>query len=82
MGYDYSGYGESTGIPTIANTIADIDACYQWLLQSGKRPQDIVLYGQSVGSGPSCDLAAREPELGGVILHSPLATGAADLCFI
>ena len=75
-GYDYSGYGCSTGSPTVSNTIADINACYQFLLQSkGKRPQDIVVYGQSVGSGPSCDLGAAEQDLKGIILHSPLMSG-------
>ena len=76
LGYDYSGYGCSTGTPSVSNTIADINACYQFLLQTkGKRPQDIVVYGQSVGSGPSCDLGAAEPDLKGLVLHSPLMSG-------
>jgi hypothetical protein len=40
-----------------------------------RSPGDIVLYGQSVGSGPSVDLAARTRGLGGVVLHSPLMSG-------
>ncbi len=75
MGYDYSGYGASTGLPTVLNTFTDIEACLVWLLQQGKQPEDIILYGQSVGSGPTCHLAAKTPKLGGVVLHSPLATG-------
>lgn len=43
-----------------------------------RSPSDIVLYGQSVGSGPSVDLAARTRGLAGVILHSPLMSGACD----
>lgn len=35
----------------------------------------VVLYGQSVGSGPSCWLAAQRPDLAGVVLHSPLLSG-------
>lgn len=37
----------------------------------------IVLYGQSVGSGPSCYLAsgARRDEIAGLILHSPILSG-------
>lgn len=31
LGYDYSGYGESTGNPTDANLILDIEACYKFL---------------------------------------------------
>jgi dienelactone hydrolase len=80
MAYDYSGYGASNGQATVLNTLADIEACYQWLLDTGKCPSDIALYGQSVGSGPSCHLAAKESGLAGVILHSPLATGARTDC--
>lgn len=75
LGYDYSGYGASTGAPSVLNTFADIETCLAWLLQQGKRPRDIILYGQSVGSGPTCHLAAKLPDLGGVVLHSPLSTG-------
>ena len=78
LGYDYSGYGRSTGNPSVSNAIADINACYQFLLQvKGKRPQEIVVYGQSVGSGPSCDLGAAEKDLKGIVLHSPLMSGNA-----
>jgi len=79
LGYDYSGYGASSGQPSVLNTFADIEACLAWLLQQGKQPENIILYGQSVGSGPSCHLAAKTPRLAGVILHSPLATGDALL---
>ena len=76
LGYDYSGYGCSTGTPSVSNAIADINACYQYLLQAkGKRPQDIVIYGQSVGSGPTCDIAASEKSVKGIVLHSPLMSG-------
>ncbi len=46
LGYDYSGYGASDGEPSVLNSLADIDACYQWLTSvKGKQPKDIVLYG-------------------------------------
>ena len=76
LGYDYSGYGLSTGKPSIRNTFADIRACSKYLVQDlHVDPNDIVLYGQSVGSGPTCELASELDELGGVVLHSPLASG-------
>lgn len=124
MGYDYTGYGCSTGQPSVAASIADLEACYTCLLERcaptlgvcaahlhsliceacqtcrlasvlrracaavqarplqwcryNRSPGDIVLYGQSVGSGPSVDLAARTRGLAGVILHSPLMSGACD----
>ncbi|CAN1160876.1 Alpha/beta hydrolase domain-containing protein 17C [Linum perenne] len=76
MGYDYSGYGRSTGKPTEYNTYADIEAAYQCLKdQYGVKDEDLILYGQSVGSGPTIDLASRLPDLRGVVLHSPLLSG-------
>jgi pimeloyl-ACP methyl ester carboxylesterase len=76
MGYDYTGYGCSSGQPSVAGSIANLEAVYTCLLERYNRaPDDIVLYGQSVGSGPSVDLAARTRGLAGCILHSPLMSG-------
>ncbi|XP_073141756.1 uncharacterized protein [Henckelia pumila] len=76
MGYDYSGYGQSTGKPTECNTYADIDAVYKCLKEKyGVKDDQLILYGQSVGSGPTIDLAARIPDLRGVVLHSPILSG-------
>ena len=51
-------------------------AC-RWLTQQrGVRPEDLVLYGQSLGSGPTVDLAARCPEVAGVVLHAAFASCA------
>ncbi|KAK6928415.1 Serine hydrolase FSH [Dillenia turbinata] len=40
-----------------------------------KAKEDIILYGQSVGSGPTLDLTARLPHLRAVVLHSPILSG-------
>ncbi|PRQ45756.1 putative serine aminopeptidase, S33, alpha/Beta hydrolase [Rosa chinensis] len=76
MGYDYSGYGQSTGKASECNTYADIDAAYKCLKeQCGVKDEQLILYGQSVGSGPTVDLASRIPTLRGVVLHSPIMSG-------
>ncbi|KAE9619893.1 putative serine aminopeptidase, S33, alpha/Beta hydrolase [Lupinus albus] len=76
MGYDYSGYGQSTGKPSEHNTYADIEAAYKCLEENyGTKQEDIILYGQSVGSGPTLDLAARLPQFRAVVLHSPILSG-------
>ncbi|XWS36922.1 hypothetical protein CRYUN_Cryun20dG0126800 [Craigia yunnanensis] len=76
MGYDYSGYGQSTGKPTECNTYADIDAAYKCLKeQYGVKDEQLIVYGQSVGSGPTVDLASRLPNLRGMVLHSPILSG-------
>ncbi len=67
--YDYRGYGTSEGTPSEHNAYQDIAAAYQYLTENLRIPSDrIILYGHSVGSGPSIDLATRHP-VAGVILE-------------
>ncbi|XP_037462274.1 alpha/beta hydrolase domain-containing protein 17B-like [Triticum dicoccoides] len=74
--YDYSGYGRSSGKASEANTFADIESAYKCLVEVyGTREEDIVLYGQSVGSGPTVDLAAHLHHIRAVVLHSPILSG-------
>ncbi|RZC59267.1 hypothetical protein C5167_006574 [Papaver somniferum] len=76
MGYDYAGYGQSSGKPSEHNTYADVEAVYKCLEESyGAKQENIILYGQSVGSGPTLDLAARLPRLRAAVLHSPILSG-------
>uniref|UniRef100_A0A1J3HWC4 Alpha/beta hydrolase domain-containing protein 17C n=1 Tax=Noccaea caerulescens TaxID=107243 RepID=A0A1J3HWC4_NOCCA len=76
IGYDYSGYGRSSGKPSEQNTYYDIEAVYRCLEeQYGVKEQDVILYGQSVGSGPTLELASRLPNLRAVVLHSAIASG-------
>ncbi|KAJ7971136.1 alpha/beta hydrolase domain-containing protein 17B-like [Quillaja saponaria] len=76
LGYDYTGYGQSSGKPTEQNTYADIEAAYRCLVEKyGVKEEDVILYGQSVGSGPTLDLASRLPNLRAVVLHSPILSG-------
>ncbi|EXC25882.1 hypothetical protein L484_003617 [Morus notabilis] len=83
MGYDYSGYGASTGKPSESNTYADIEAVYECLqTQYGVSQEDLILYGQSVGSGPTLHLAAKLPRLRGVVLHSAILSGLRVLCHV
>lgn len=73
--YDYSGYGESTGVPSEADLYADIDAAYHYLTSDCSIPEEsILLFGQSVGSVPSIDLATRS-DCGGMVLHGALKSG-------
>ncbi|KAL5153972.1 Alpha/beta hydrolase domain-containing protein 17A [Glycine soja] len=74
--YDYSGYGQSSGKPSEHNTYLDIEAANKCLEESyGAKKEDIILYGQSVGSIPTLDLATRLPQLRVVVLHSPILSG-------
>ncbi|KAL5724719.1 hypothetical protein ACHQM5_007943 [Ranunculus cassubicifolius] len=81
MGYDYSGYGASTGKPSEYDTYVDIEAVYECLqTEYGVSQEDMILYGQSVGSGPTLHLAAKLPRLRGVVLHSAILSGLRVLC--
>ncbi|KAF5788185.1 putative serine aminopeptidase, S33, alpha/Beta hydrolase [Helianthus annuus] len=76
MSYDYSGYGASTGKPSELNTYYDIEAVYNCLKNNyGIKQEDLILYGQSVGSGPTLHLASRLQRLRGVVLHSAILSG-------
>ncbi len=79
LAYDYTGYGLSTPNHTTPSEhlcYKNIQAAYHHLTKVMHiPPAEIVLYGRSLGSGPSCYLAQKTAEDGesvaGLILHSP-----------
>uniref|UniRef100_A0A6B2G4Y8 Alpha/beta hydrolase domain-containing protein 17C (Trinotate prediction) n=1 Tax=Myxobolus squamalis TaxID=59785 RepID=A0A6B2G4Y8_MYXSQ len=75
VSYDYSGYGLSTGVPSEQNIIKNIENVYNYMVKNLKIEKNkIILYGQSLGSVPTINLASKE-EVAGVILQSALASG-------
>ncbi len=69
MAYDYEGYGTSEGKPSEKATYRDISAVYEYLIHKKKyAPQQIILYGRSLGSGPTIELAIKQ-DVAGVILE-------------
>ncbi|KAK4369843.1 hypothetical protein RND71_009318 [Anisodus tanguticus] len=76
MCYDYSGYGGSSGKPSEFNTYHDIEAVYNCLKSEYSiKQEDIILYGQSVGSGPTLHLASHLQRLRAIVLHSAILSG-------
>ena len=70
LAYDYRGYGTSGGRPDVAGTYRDIEAAYEYMQEElAIPPNRIVLWGHSVGSGPTLWLASRA-EVAGVIVES------------
>ncbi len=68
--YDYRGYGKSQGSASANHVYEDIDTAYRYLTETLKiSPDRILLYGRSVGGGPSTYLASRNP-IAGMILQS------------
>jgi len=74
VGVEYSGYGQASGSPSPAGAVLDVEAVYDYVVQSGVAPHHIVAYGQSLGCGPTVALA-RKRTLGGVVLHAPMLSG-------
>lgn len=73
-GYDYEGYGESTGTPSSEAACRDLEALYLHLTRERKiPPETIIAIGFSVGSGPACFLAEKHP-VGGLVLEAPFAS--------
>ncbi|CEL92876.1 unnamed protein product [Vitrella brassicaformis CCMP3155] len=70
--YEYTGYGMSTGVPNEKGLYADIEAAYTYLTNIiGVSWSQIILYGRSLGSGPSVHLATKYP-VRAVVLQSPV----------
>jgi abhydrolase domain-containing protein 17 len=71
LGFEYRGYGMSTGgPPTTSGAIRDMESVYAYATHTlGVQPSRLVLFGRSLGGGPATDLAARLPS-GGLVLES------------
>ena len=67
---DYRGYGQSTGSPSEEGLYRDAMACWRHLTGAkGIAPQEIIVFGRSMGGGPATWIAEREKP-GAVILES------------
>ena len=67
---EYRGYGRSEGEPSEDGIYRDAEAVWQWLVNTKKVvPENIVLYGKSLGGGPATELASRYPA-GALVLQS------------
>jgi len=77
--FDYRGYGRSEGKMTDERALlADANAAYDYLLRERKvRPEQLALYGQSLGTTAAIDLASRKV-CGALVLESGL-TSASDM---
>ncbi|MEM8867305.1 MAG: alpha/beta hydrolase [Verrucomicrobiota bacterium] len=68
LAYDYPGYGLSSGRASEKGVYASIEAAYRYARgELGYDASQIILYGRSVGSGPTCWMAEQET-FAGIIL--------------
>ena len=75
--YDYRGYGRSEGLaPSETELYADADAAYDFLTKTrGVKIEKLAIYGLSLGTVASTDLAVRKP-CGALILEAPLSSAS------
>ncbi len=59
--FDYRGFGESSGTPSEPGTYLDAQAAWQYLIEKKTLPPDnVVLFGESLGGAIAAWLAANE----------------------
>jgi fermentation-respiration switch protein FrsA (DUF1100 family) len=73
----YRGYGGNPGSPTEQGLYSDARAALDWLQAQGVAGGQIVLYGESLGSGVAVQMAT-ERKVAAVVLESPY-TSVADV---
>jgi fermentation-respiration switch protein FrsA (DUF1100 family) len=71
--YDYEGYGESQGAPSLTRVVNDGVAAYDYMKESLVGDRKIVLFGISLGTGVSCQILARR-KADAIILSSPFTS--------
>ncbi len=67
---DYRGYGNSSGSPSEEGLYRDGRAVYRAVIEAGVRPEQIVLFGESLGCAVAIELARRWP-CAAVVLETP-----------
>jgi fermentation-respiration switch protein FrsA (DUF1100 family) len=77
----YRGFSGSTGTPSEAANVADAKLAYDTLLREGVRPEDIIIYGESLGTGVAIQLALEKPAQGLILdsAYTSLADRGAEI---
>lgn len=66
----YRGFGGSTGKPSERANVEDANIAYDALIAAGVEPDDIIIYGESLGSNVAVQVAAKR-KAAGLILDAP-----------
>ena len=56
---DYRGYGSSTGVPSAEGVNIDAVSMYNFVLKQGFKPENISIYGRSIGGAIGLELASK-----------------------
>ena len=69
----WRGFSGNKGSPTEKNLYADAKASIKWLNEQGVKNSQIVLYGESLGSGVAVEIG-KENNFNSIILESPFTS--------
>jgi uncharacterized protein len=80
---DYRGYGQSQGdFPTESQVYEDAQLAWDYLVKKrGINPNQIYIYGHSLGGAIAIDLAVRHPEAAGLIVEGSFTSARAMVDF-
>ena len=80
---DYRGYGQSQGdFPTESQVYQDAQLAWDYLVKKrGINPNQIYIYGHSLGGAIAIDLAVRHPEAAGLIVEGSFTSTRAMVDF-
>lgn len=78
LAIDYRGFGDSAGTPSEAGLARDARAAWNWLMDHGAKPENVLIVGHSLGTAVSALLAAElsgeNIDYRGVVLLSPFSS--------
>ena len=68
---DYRGYGKSEGgFPSEASLYTDAQTAWDYLMQRGFKPNQVIIYGHSLGGAIAINLATKHPDASGIIVDA------------
>jgi hypothetical protein len=68
---DYRGYGKSDGSsPSESTVYTDAQTAWDYLIEKGFKPHQIMIYGHSLGGAIAIDLAVKHPDAMGMIVDA------------
>lgn len=75
LAVEYPGYGICPGASTEEGIMANAEAAMDFAIETlGVAQNDILLFGRSLGTGPTVALASRYHQIAGVVLVSPFTS--------
>ena len=69
----YRGFSGNKGKPSEKGLYEDAQSAVKWLEKQGIKKENIILYGESIGSGVATEIASQD-KYAGVILESPFTS--------